>query len=253
MNWLQMESKFSAFFSALKLDSLGAIVKHFTRDAALNDEVFIKRASLPTAGGALEVFFKQYRYDPPSWRFWKRASKARREFQNYHVLESLGVPVAQRVAAGEERDAIGRLQSAFIITVAVPGARTLIEFAQERPPRVDRLRLLADVARATRAMHCAKFFHHDLVWRNLLVNQDNELVLIDCPRGGIARFGRARQRLRDLASLDKSAWRFCRRTERLRFVLTYLDKQRMDDEARALIRACLDYRRTRWPDDWGGK
>ena len=65
-------------------------------------------------------------------------------------------------------------------------------------------------------------------------------------------WSRERKRLRDLASLDKSAVKFCSRVERLRFLLRYAGKRCLDDEAKKLARACLDYRRRRWPEDWSG-
>jgi hypothetical protein len=72
--------------------------------------------------------------------------------------------------------------------------------------------------------------------------------VIDCPSGGFVKIGRSRQRVRDLASLDKSAVQFCRRSERLRFFLSYLSKARLDDESRALLRHVVAYRRKQWPE-----
>jgi hypothetical protein len=95
------------------------------------------------------------------------------------------------------------------------------------------------------------------VWRNILVsataNEGPHLFLIDCPSGGVARFGRGRKRLRDLGSLDKSAAQHCSRGERLRFLLNYLGKPRLDDEVRRFASECVEYRRQRWPEDWRGK
>jgi hypothetical protein len=248
MTSLQVEPSFRARLGAV--NSFAALLEHFSAGTNARGEVFVTRAALPDG---TDVFFKLYRYKRPSWRFWRRASKARREYGNYALLSAAGVRVAQRVAIGEERDAIGRLKQAFIITVTVPGARTLIQFAEQKPSSELRKSVFGQLAQFTRAMHASSFFYHDLVWRNVLVNDRNEVVLIDCPRGDIARFGKERQRLRDLASLDKSAWKFCRRSERLRFLLNYLGTKRVDENARLLIHACLDYRRTRWPEDWGGR
>jgi tRNA A-37 threonylcarbamoyl transferase component Bud32 len=249
MTWLHIEPQFEPAFSALGLRSCEDIVQHFTRSAELRGDVFVTPAKL---GESVDVFFKLYRARP-SWRFIGRNSKARCEYENYAHLRFFGVPVAQRIAAGEQRDAFGRVKLALIITQAAAGARTLVDFVRERPRRAERQRLLRDLAHSTRAMHRAGFFHHDLVWRNLLVSGSGELIFIDCPRGAFARVGKARKQLRDLASLDKSAWQFCRRAERLRFLLSYLQKPRADDEVRSLVRSCLDYRRTRWPEDWQGK
>ncbi len=256
MTYISIEEPFQPVLRGLGLDSFDAAIGHFTRQAALCGEVFVTRATLQHGGGALDVFFKLYRHPRPSWRFCWRASKARREFENYRVLARLGAPVAARVAVAEKRDALGRLCGAWIITVAVPQAQTLVEFAGQPSNSAHRQALLYEVAGIARALHVARFQHHDFVWRNILVSSAGptpRIFLIDCPRGGIRRWGWKRAQLRDLASLDKSAARFCRRTERLRFLLKYLGKDRLDDEARALSRACMDYRRTRWPEDWTGK
>ncbi len=253
---IRIEPQFEPLLRALGLSAFVAVATRFTRDATLRGEVFVTRAALPVGAGTLDVFFKQYRYERPAWRFWLRASKARREFENYGVLAALGVPVAQRAAVGEERDALGRLKRAWLITVAVPESETLVEFAQREPGSPHRRALALELARIARTIHAARFQYHDLVWRNILVSRTGaapRLVLIDCPRGGVKRSGWRRHQLRDLASLDKSAVKYCRRTERLRFLLAYLGKERVDDEARALAHACVDYRRTRWPEDWAGK
>lgn len=100
------------------------------------------------------------------------------------------------------------------------------------------------------------FFHHDLVWRNILATEvadaSPRLWWIDCPRGQFDRWSpwRRGRRLKDLASLDKVASKLCTRRERLEWLLRYLSKTEMDAEARQLARATLNYRRTRWPEDW---
>ncbi len=224
--------------------------------------VSVKPHTLTLADGtALPVFFKQYEYTPPAWVFLGRRSKARCEFENYAALQRLGLPVAARVACGEERDALGRLRRAFIITRAVPSAQTLLEFVREHcPDRATagaaalRDQLWQQLAAAARTMHAGDFFHHDFVWRNLLVNRapdgTPQLWLIDCPRGGVRPWGRQRHRWKDLASLDKSAAQFCTRAERLNFLQLYLGESRVDGAVKKLAREVLEYRRHRWPEDW---
>jgi hypothetical protein len=56
--------------------------------------------------------------------------------------------------------------------------------------------------------------------------------------------------LKDLASLDKSAAKYCSRSERAAFIKEYLGKQRLDIEAKQLSRTALAYRKQRWPEDW---
>lgn len=219
---------------------------------------YVERSSLSAPdGGAVEVFFKLYEEPRGDWRFWLRASKARCEFENYEIFARLGVPAADGLAWGEERDALGRLRRSFILTRAIPQCETLIEFFQRRPSREDRAQVVRQLADITRRLHEAHFFGRSLVWRNILVSRSGnagvKLFLIDCPRGGAARFGRARRQLRDLATLDKCAVQYCSRVERLKFLLAYLKQSRLDEAARAMLRGSLDYSRQRWPDEWRGR
>jgi tRNA A-37 threonylcarbamoyl transferase component Bud32 len=208
----------------------------------------------------LDVYFKLYFFRRPSWRFWGRPSKAAMEFRNYEVFQQLGIPCADPIACGEQRDLLGRLRRAFILTKAVPGSVTLEEFIRTQEHNqsltADRRRnLLVQAADATRQIHEAGFFHHDLVWRNILVAPAADawsISWIDCPRGKFiaSRFRRHRSRLRDLGSFDKSAARQCNRADRLRAFLRYSRIAKLDAASKKLLRQVLEYRRTRWPDDW---
>jgi tRNA A-37 threonylcarbamoyl transferase component Bud32 len=256
--WINKEYKSS--LERLGWLSSEEIVKFFTDNQKLLP-VFIKEAVLKISQeNLLTVFYKQYHYAKPSWKFALRASKARCEFRNYSEFQKLGIPSARPVVCGEQRDYFGRLSTAFIITQAIPHATDLVTFftqylADRKDAATRRLRreVLHALAKMTRRLHCADFFHHDLVWRNILVTWDNNgpaLWWIDCPRGQYDRWSplRYRRRIKDLASLDKSAMQFCTRGERLAFVQCYLDKQRATAEVRQLVHATLTYGKRRWPN-----
>jgi hypothetical protein len=208
----------------------------------------------------LDVFFKLYRYVPPSWRFIACESKAHREYQNYATFRKLGIPTADRIACGEWRDSLGRLRAAFIITRAIPNVLSLPEFwrkhcasksAQSARDLPQQLRHI--LANLVRTIHDADFYHHDLVWRNVLVSWnppgEPRFWWIDCPRGRFDRRSpwRWRRRIRDLALLDKLAPRWCTRTQRAAFVMEYLQRDSLDTEVRRVIRAVLKYSRKHWP------
>ncbi len=264
---LEIAANYQADFARLGLDSLEAVAALFLGGAApVETTVLVRPASLPLADGqTIAVFYKQYEYRTPSWAFVGRASKARCEFRNYAVFARLGIPCAEALACGEQRDRLGRLCRAFILTRAVAGATPLISFWQQhcadrRSPQGAALRssLCRQLAGMTRRIHEAGFFHHDLVWRNILVAwqppAEPVVTWIDCPRGVVDRWSpwRRRRRLKDLASLDKSASRFCTAAERLRFLKWYLGAPRLDGAAKQLARDALAYRRARWPEDWTG-
>jgi hypothetical protein len=211
------------------------------------------------AGPGLDVFYKEYRYPKPSWSFVGRASKARREYENYGVFDRLGIPAARRIAFGEQRDALGRLKGAFILTEAIPGASSLRELVQTRPgsmSRRARIELYRQGATLARRLHDAGFCHNDLVWRNLLVTwpapDAPKLWWIDCPRGHFLRWPwqRRRKRIKDLASAYKSAFRFCSRADQLRLILLYQGRSALDEPTKRLIRDVVAFGRRRWPEDW---
>ena len=208
----------------------------------------------------LLVYYKHYQPVRPKWEFIGRRSKARCEYENYAVFKRLGIPAPERVAIGEERDILGRLLRTFIVTRAVPNAMTLTEFVEKHCPhrrtlemRKLRFAICRRLAELTRRMHDAGFFHRDLVWRNVLVTwlppSPPELWWIDCPRGRFTHrtFLRGIRRLRDLASLGKSAVRWCTAGERIHFMRIYLGKDHLDSEAKALILREMEYRKKRWP------
>lgn len=108
---------------SLGLKSYDSMSRFFLGPAPETSEsVAIRSARVDDSpAGPLDVFFKEYRYVRPSWWFVGRRSKARCEFDNYMVLSRLQVP-------GEDRDAIGRLRRAFILTRAIPDSQTLAAF-----------------------------------------------------------------------------------------------------------------------------
>jgi hypothetical protein len=257
MHRLIVEPQFQDMFRALGLHNLEDTCAPVLAPNTRREKVIVRRVALSTGDDVrCDAFVKLYEVEN-GWAFALRASKARREFENYAVFQRLGIPAAEAIACQEERGPLGQLKRAFIITRAVPDACGLADFFRSSPSRELRLHVLNELAGIVRRLHAARFYYYDLVWRNILVSHTDparpRVVLIDCPRGGIARFGRGRRQLRDLASLDKMAAQLCTRTERLRFLLAYLGKARLDDEARALARACLAYRRRRWPEDWRGR
>lgn len=260
---LRVQTEFEPAFQRLGLTSCESVVRHFMRGASAAETVTIRAAMLAMPDGlTMKVFWKLYNYDPPAWKFIGRPSKAHCEFKNYEVFARLGIPSATPVACGEQRDSLGRLRRAFILTCAIPDALTLKEFVEQHcvrrgdaSGRRNRNALLRQLADMTWRIHEAGFFHHDLVWRNILVTPSPSagprVWWIDCPRGRFDRWSplRRRRRLKDLASLDKVASQLCTRSERLNFIKLYLRKTRLDTEAKQLIRGVLEYRRTRWPED----
>ena len=263
MDAVTIDARYRAIFARMGLARCDAIIRRFQpASPPEKTAVLVVSSAIEAADGeSLAVFFKLYHYQSPSWRFVGRSSKARCEFDNYEVFERLGVACAERIAWGGERDWLGRLRRAFIITKAIPNAGNLVEFVQKFCPdrstagrRQMRAALATQLAAMTQRLHAAQFFHHDLVWRNVLVEYatpgEPKLWWIDCPRGHFDRWSPLRHRrlLKDLASLAKGAMKFCTRGERLEFVKHYLGKPRLDNKVKRLAREAVAYGRRRWPN-----
>jgi hypothetical protein len=241
---------FAAEFNRMGLRSFGDVLRHFVgNDFVRGDKVYLKSAAL-----SFPVFYKQYEYSAGSWRYFCRGSKARREYESYAAFAELGIASAERIACGEKRDALGRLRRAFIITRTIPQAQPLPHYLAVQRPRS----LLVQLAAMTRRIHDGNFFHNDLYFRNILVTLEPDgpkLWWIDCPRGRFDYWSpwRRHKRIKDLATLDKSALQeHFSRTMRLRVLLEYLGQRRLDAEGKRLCAATVAYRRRRWADSRSG-
>ncbi|WP_300320924.1 lipopolysaccharide kinase InaA family protein [Accumulibacter sp.] len=176
------------------------------------------------------------------------ASKVRREFASLALLNEWQLSEAAPVAFGEERRA-GWLWRSFLITTGITGPLPVDAFIRDVLPslagaerRSSRRELLQQMARLTRAMHARQFTHGDLFWRNVVIAENDlaRLSLIDMPRGRRhARPLGLAARAGDLAALDAPAPWFFRRSERLRFLLDYLQIRRLDAGGKELIRQLL--------------
>src|SRR5437870_11653053 len=126
---LHVSAGFQQVFQQLGLTSCESVVRHFLGREIPAEAVSVRAAALKLPdGSSVAVYYKQYEYASPAWKFIGRASKARCEFRNYETFVQLGISAAEPIACGEQRDGLGRLRRAFILTRAIPAAMTLIEF-----------------------------------------------------------------------------------------------------------------------------
>lgn len=271
---------FQPVLTALRLHDAASIRAHFEAQPAFMEEptVRIVRTTLSTpAGEDFLVFFKEYRFKRPDWRFALRASKARREFVNAGWMRSIGLPAAEPLLAGEERDRLGRLTRAFILTRAIEGAVSLDRFAARSSGQAragsarDRRAIITQLAGHLATMHHHRFAHNDLHWRNVLIeragneaageDQPPRVWFIDCPRGRRLNwsFFAARKFIKDFATLHRTARSLCSPREAVRFVRTYRDALRALTlnrsglagwSSRDLLHAIEHYHRRRWPEDY---
>lgn len=174
------------------------------------------------------------------------------EWINLQRFAAWGIPTAQVVACGLERQG-GRFRRGALITAEIPDATDLARLARAGDPRLKSQSwwhgVSTRIADITQRMHQHRFAHGDLKWRNLLVDADGQVFLIDCPSGGFWRAPFLEYRIvKDLACLDKVARRTLSRTQRLRFYLGYARQPRLDPAAKRRIRRILRFFRGRDAD-----
>lgn len=129
-------------------------------------------------------------------------SRPMREFDVLAKLFEQNLPVPRPLAALCEHH--GLLAAGSIITARIPGARTLVEFFPGNPTGlVPGAGFWEDVGRCIRRFHDAGVWHADLNARNILLDEDLRVHLIDFDR---ARYtpGTAVDGKRNLERLKRS-------------------------------------------------
>ena len=187
-------------------------------------------------------------------RYWGAGKGLRRyigrprvkaEWQNLKNFAKWGIPTAPIVAYGLERKG-GAFVRGALITRELEHTRDLALMAKKGDERLRDAGWVDGVsrqlARATRALHDHHFAHNDLKWRNLLVNEQAELFLIDCPTGSFwwGPFLRYRV-IKDLACLDKVASKVLTRSQRLRFFLQYRGRERLSSGDKRRVRQIVKF------------
>jgi hypothetical protein len=171
-----------------------------------------------------------------------------RELRNIHAYRACGVPTLVPVYFGWRRH--GGHQQAILITLELQGFCSLLALQREwtergRPPRAQRLALLESLAALTRRMHGCGLQHNCFYPKHLFLRPQAdawELRVIDLEKTKRRR-RRDAARVRDLSTLGRYAQGWSR-SERLRFFLRYLQRKRLDPEARRLLAKVLrDMRR----------
>lgn len=187
-------------------------------------------------------------------RYWGAGKGLRRyigrprvkaEWQNLKRFAKWGIPTAQIVGYGLERKA-GAFVRGALITRELENTQDLALLAKQGDARLHDRSWVDGVSRqlaaATRTMHQHAFTHNDLKWRNLLVNDRDELFFIDCPTGTFWWGPWLHYRMvKDLACLDKVAKHSLSRSQRLRFYLQYRGHQRLSGGDKRRVRQVVKF------------
>lgn len=204
----------------------------------LSELIRIERAGV-------RYYVKRYSGGGKGLRRWLGRPRVKAEWQNLRHFAKWDIPTAPIVAWGLERRG-GVFARGAMITRELPGTLDLAEMAQRGDPRLRNgawvRQVSAQIATATRRMHDHHFTHNDLKWRNLLVDEEGRVFLIDCPSGSFWWGPLLRRRIvKDLACLDKVAKYVLSRSQRLRFYLQYRSRARLNAADKRRIRQIVGY------------
>ncbi|AMB87430.1 heptose kinase [Pseudomonas agarici] len=211
--------------------------EHLTRDP-LSEVIRVRR-------DGVNYYVKRYIGAGKGMRRYVGKPRVKSEWQNLKRFAKWGIPTADVVGWGLERRGAAYHRGAMI-TRELPNTEDLSALANRHDPLL-RDRAWVDgisrqLAQYTRIMHDQRFTHNDLKWRNLLVDDQARLFLIDCPNGEFWRGFWLRYRItKDLACLDKVAKYQLSATQRLRFYLQYCQRSRLNAADKKRIRHVLRF------------
>lgn len=180
-------------------------------------------------------YVKRYRRNGQGWRNWlpRIRTRIRAEWENLQHFAGWNIATAEVIAYGEETKGPFFIRGAMI-TRGISNAVDLEALTKEQSQLLQNANWVREVSRQiaefTRIMHQHRFTHNDLKWRNILVDDQRKVFLIDCPAGGFWRGPLLQYRIiKDLACLDKVGKYQLSRTQRLRFYLYYVQRKRLTE------------------------
>lgn len=167
------------------------------------------------------------------YRQWFRRGKGRNEGKRSESLKSIGVPTISPIALGERRKRKFLFDN-FLITREIPDSVPMDEFVEEHlgqipEPRRSRLRqrLAEALGVLTAKLHNAGLVHIDFHPGNVLVRIDSNdvpvLMMIDLDALRTVKKLNWTAAERNVALLDHYFWTRAGRTDRRRFLKSYLE------------------------------
>jgi tRNA A-37 threonylcarbamoyl transferase component Bud32 len=198
-------------------------------------------------------------------RQWFRRGKGRNEGKRTRLLDSIGVPTINPIALGEQRKRKFLFEN-YLVTPAVPDAVPLDEFVTRKLadwPVERRARVRRNLSEAlgilTARLHDAGVVHQDFHPGNLLVRIGDDdrpvFTMIDLDALRIARrlgWDAAEQ---NLALLNHYFWLRSDRTDRSRFLRSYLRARRSDPPDRKAFARGIELATRSWAEKlwrrWG--
>ncbi len=182
-------------------------------------------------------YIKRYTHSGKGLRKYFGRSRLLAEWENLHYFASLGIPVPDCVAFGEQRKGLAYVRGAMVLR-EIPDVIPLNTVAQfsEFNDFHWRCHLIRQLARYVRLLHQDRFTHGDLFLRNILVNRQGQIYFIDCPQGKKRIQPILRHwKLKDLACLHKEAKGLFSRTDCLRFMLEYTQHAKLTPRDKQVV------------------
>jgi hypothetical protein len=239
-----LDAAYAAAFAAAGLDSAEALLNHSGGErlgkSTLPSWRERVRFELPGAG---VMYLKRYE-SPPVGQQLRRmlagyplSGTAQIEWDRMRELEAEGIASVRGAALAEEMIGVWERRSA-LVAAAVPG-ESLERYVQRHPQRLPR-GLIEELARFVARFHQTGRVHRDLYLSHIFIETTDEkmvLRLIDLARVFRPRWRRRRWMVKELASLNYSTpASSATATDRLRFLKTYLGRNRLSRTDRRLIR-----------------
>ena len=235
---LLIDPDLASLLESSGLDSVEAFLDHeggeFLRHVPAGDNVRLQLADGRTA------FMKRFRYNRrkvalsrlirPHWQL----PSGLKEWHRTHDLAQAGFPVPVPLAAGDASR--GAEHRSFYCCLALDGRRPADDALVEagRPPAAA-VRAFGELVGR---LHRCGYQHRDLYLCHVFVDESWDTVLIDLQAMLKRRRLSMRRRVKDLAALSYSSLPTpLSRSDRMRFLLSYLGQDRLDPAARLLIAA----------------
>ncbi|WP_456407195.1 lipopolysaccharide kinase InaA family protein [Thiolapillus sp.] len=200
------------------------------------------------AGGEQGIFLKrQENHTRKTWRNPVRGEPTfRSEARNLRLLNRHGIAAPELLYYAEYKASKG--WRVVLVTKELAGFLPLDQLLEDwrrkgwEAHRLQRRRLILEVAGLMRRLHALRLAHNALHAKHIFIQPDTgRACLIDLEKMR-PRLTRRRAMLRDLDTSNRHAFHISR-TDRLRFLLDYLQKQGVDAEVRDLWRRLADMER----------
>jgi len=203
------------------------------------------------------IYFKRYVLKSRRPQFtYPLPSKPIVENYGFNILKNINIPTLDVLAIGEHRH-YGRLLAGFIVTRGIEPSADLAGFAAEQwydmpePLRSQTyLQISESIINQLKIAHENNFCHHDLKWRNILVQKTEDgykTTWIDCPRAETMVLREKRRILVDIGSLARLAMSYLPVREQLRWLQRYVDVTQCRYTARELFVSVQRFLRSRQP------